>query len=222
MAGIRGQGHSNRPEAIQRCQWIEDWLSEYPSSAKTNLVSRLKDKNIKTFYGALFELQCHSILKRLNLSLEVEPDLPGTDQKIDFLAYPPANKDHYFYAEATVSGINKGILRSDSNEYDAVQRSEKGIQKIPNLHSDIWLETEGILPGNLPRKYVQHIVEKFAELLNSYTADDVRRADEAWRPVYIRPIPYKESDWALGGHLAPCINSSGVGQIYGPSRGGCS
>ena len=207
---------SNRPEALQRCQWIEDWLNEFPSGVKVNLASRLKDRNIKTFYGALFELQCYSILKKLDLSLEVEPDLPGTDQKIDFLANPPANKGHYFYVEATVSGINKGILRSDSNEYDAVQRIKQGIQKIPNLHSDVWLETEGTLLGNLPRKHVQHIVEKFAELLNCCTADDVRRFR-----IDIRPIkPYEESDWVLDGHFSPCINPSGVGQIYGPSRGG--
>ena len=208
---------SNRPEAVQRCQWIEDLLDEFPSSIKPSLTSRLKNRNFQTFSSALFELQCHSILKSLNLSLEVEPKLQGTCKKIDFLAYPLADKDRCFYIEATVSGINRGILRSDPNEYDAVQRIKRGIQKIPNHHSDVWLETEGTLPGNLPRKHVQHIVEKFAELLNCCTADAVRQ----YGRIYIRPIkPYEDSDWTLSGHLSPCINPSGVGQIYGPGGGG--
>ena len=167
------------------------------------------------------------MLKKAGLSVQVEPDLPGTDQKIDFLAYPPAERSRHFYLEATVAGFGKSVLMPSPNERDVIERIRKGIEKIPNLHSDVWLETDGNLPENLSNEHVRYIVGKFSELLDAHTADEVLRRDEAerldWRvnSIGTRLVrPYKESDWTIGGHLAPYVSPSQGGRVHGPVRGG--
>ena len=215
---------SNRPQAIQMCEWMEKWFDGLPSNARRELESKLKYGTPENFYGALFELQCHRILTGLGLAVEYEPPLTGTSEKIDFLAYPPGRKGQCFYVEAAVSGFGKGNLRSDPNEYSAVERIKQGIQKGHNLHSDVYLETEGILPKDLPKKYVRCAVRQFRELLERYHPDEVRRlyfTHEPWNWPQIEPFkPCEKWDWTLKGHLAPVFRSSGVGQIDGPSRGG--
>lgn len=211
---------SNRPQAIQICEWMEKWFNGLPSKAKRELESKLKYGNPGNFKGALFELQCHRILTRLNLAVEYEPPLTETNEKIDFLAYALEHKGQCFYVEAVVSGVGKG----NPNEYSIVERIKQGIQKGQKLHSDIYLETEGILPDNLPKKYVTCVVRQFRELLERHHPDEVRRlyfTHQPWNRPQIEPFkPCEKWDWTLKGHLAPVFRSSGVGQVQGPVRGG--
>ena len=215
---------SNRPQAIQICEYMEKWCRELPFAVKGDFESRLEARTAQTFHGALFELHCHRILRRLGLSVEIEPDLSGTDERIDFLTHPPGHKDRCFYVEATVSGFGKGKLRSDPNEYNAVERIKQGIQESQNLHSDVYLETEGTLPENLPKKDVRYVVRRLRELLERYHPVEVSRLyfkHGSWDWPQIEPFnPSEKWDWTLKGHLAPVFHSSGVGQVQGPARSG--
>lgn len=78
---------SNRPEIIQRCRWINEWFAKLPVNSKAVFESRLKADEDHAFNGALFEMQVHSILRRLDFTVEIEADFPGTERKIDFLAH---------------------------------------------------------------------------------------------------------------------------------------
>ena len=210
---------SSKPVYIEICQRMNEWYDEYPSDRK-NLKKDLK-ADPQTSQAARFELQCHRILKRAGLSLEVEPDLPNAKGKIDFFAWPPDAKDEGFYVEATVGGYRKGPLTQNSNELKAVKRIVEGIERLPNLHSDIWLETNGHLKENLPKRHVPDIVEKFRELLDGCTAEQVRLLDLDWRlgDIRTRPIrPLEEENWTIEGHLSPSMDPSGKKKVWGPSR----
>ena len=228
---------SNHPDLIKTCRWINEWFDEFPSDAKPGIESRIKGKNDEDFIGAYFELLTHRMLRRLGLCVEVERRLPNTDEKIDFLAHAPGQKDRSFFVEATVSGFGQGNLRENANERDAVEKIKQG---IPNPHSDIWLEAGGTLHRPLKK---ERVVTPFRELLERHPAEEISRnwpTWKAWVDVWgSQPwlVPYaeikkKESEeerkkgqkweWVLRGYLGPPMASSGVGQIRDPGRGGGS
>ena len=47
---------SNRPQAIQICEYMEKWCRELPFAVKGDFESRLEARTAQTFHGALFEL----------------------------------------------------------------------------------------------------------------------------------------------------------------------
>ena len=208
---------SNRPGSIQRCQWINDWFEELPVNAKPTLESRLKVNEPGVFESALFEMQLHSLLRRLNFSVEIEGEFPGTRQKIDFLASSVDLENQSVYVEATVCGFQKGKLSGNSNENDVV---EKIGQNILSPHSDIWLEVEGTLLKTLGTK---RIVEPFRKLLESHTPSEVWQICSRWgryQSWFFPSTEIREGDWVLKGTLKPPLNRSSRGQIWGPSRSG--
>ena len=208
-------GRSNRPEAIEICHWMNEWFCDLPSDAKPNIKSRLTAKESTTFNGARFELIVHRMLKKLGLSVEIERDIPGTAQKIDFFVYPPPGEnERSVYLEATVAGFGKGELSSNWNEYDAV---EKLRQDIRSPQSDIWLKAKGVLHRTLGRK---DIVRPFQELLERYGPEEVRQLHSTGRQWEKPHCEIRDGSWVLTGYLDPPRSSSGVGQVFGPVRSG--
>jgi len=208
---------SSRPSSIQRCQWINEWFAELPGNATPTFESRLKASEPGVFESALFEMQLYSILRRLNFSVEIEGDFPGTRQKIDFLARSVDHESQSVYVEATVCGFGQGKLSGNSNEDDVVEKIRKNIQ---SPHSDIWLEAEGSLLNTLGAK---RVVESFRKLLESNTPGEVWQIYSKWGRYQSWRFPsteIREGDWILKGTLKPPLNQSSGGQIWGPSRGG--
>lgn len=202
---------SNRPECIQRCQWINEWFDELPSNVRSTFDSRIKAKEIKTFNGALFELQVHRMLRKLNCSTEIERNFPATENKIDFFA---RKEDQILYIEATVCGFGQGFLAENSNEYDAVEKIRKNL-KSP--HSDVWLETKGELRTTLGKK---RVVKPIRGLLTRYSPDQVRHIHSR---LGLQGAPFTEiieGDWVLKASLEPPRVPSSGGQTWGPSRTG--
>lgn len=204
-----------REETIEIRQWIEEWFREYPCGRKEDVKRRLQSKNYKEFLGALFELQVHRILLRLDCSIEVEPDFLGIDDgTVDFCVI---NNGQKFYIEATVCGIGKGILQSNSNEQDAIQKIRA---TLTHPHSDIWLDAQGELHKTLG---TERVVKPFRDLLDRYTADEIRKiyymCGQA-RAVRTLSTEIKEGDWVLKGWLEPTAPPHVKGQIHGPARGG--
>ena len=206
---------SDRPEAIEICHWMNEWFCELPSDARPKIKSRLTATEGTTFNGARFELIVHRMLKKLGLSVEIERDIPGTAQKIDFFVYPPPGEnERSVYLEATVAGFEKGELSSNWNEYDAV---EKLRQYFRSLHSDIRLKAKGELHRTLGRK---DIVRPFQELLEQYGPEEVRQLHSTGRQWKKPHCEIKDGSWVLTGYLDPPRSSSGVGQVFGPVRSG--
>lgn len=206
---------SNRPSAIQRCRWINEWFEELPVDEKARFESRIKSSKSSEFHSALFEMQVHRILRRLDFSVEIEADFPGTRQKIDFLARSKEGKS--VYVEATICGFGQGKLSENSNEHDAVEKIRKN---IPSLHSHIWLEAEGTLRKTLGEK---RVVKPVRELLKKYPLDEVRRIHSKLGWVQARramSAEIREGDWVLKVSLDPPFNPSSSGQVWGAARSG--
>ncbi len=197
-------------EAIEIHQWIEDWFREYPDDHGEELRKRLQSKKFAEFMSAYFELQVYSVLRRLGCRVEVHPDFVGTQGTVDFGV---THGEESFFVEATVCGIEQGILRSNANEQDAVRKIREAIL-CP--HSDVWMDAEGELLKTLGKN---RLIGPVQELLDSCSPDAVFGLEEvhSWH----RPrTSIHEGDWKLDISLARPIGSNGKGQVHGPSRGG--
>ena len=212
---------SNRPSAIQRCRWINELFEELPADKRAGFESRIKSRKSSEFLSALFEMQVHRILRRLDFSVEIEADFPGTRQKIDFLAR--SEEGQSVYVEATVCGFGQGKLSENSNEHDAAEKIRKN---IPSPHSDLWLEIVevggklGTLHKTLAKEFV---VKPFLELLENHSEGEVHQIHSRWglsRPWLFPSTEIREGNWVLKGTLWPPLNPSCKGQIWGPERGG--
>ena len=204
-----------RPEAARIRSWMEKWYQKYPADHQEELKRRLQSRLFGEFMRAYFELQVFSILHRLNCRVDVHPCFAGTEGTVDFLVN--RDKGEKFYVEATVCGIGQGNMLSNANEEDVVRKIKT---RLLNPHSDVWLSAEGELNTTLPK---QRVVGPFQDLLNKYTADEVRRLcpDRGWEHVQRQlAVSIEEGSWRLKGYLAPPIASDRKGRVHGPCRGG--
>lgn len=199
-----------RTEAIGIRQWIENWFREYPEDHGDELSKRLQSKNFAEFMGAYFELQVFSMLCRLGCDIKIHPDFAGTQGKVDFGV---THGEDRFYLEATVCGIEQGILRSNADEEDAVRKIRDA---IPCPHSDVWIDAEGELVKTLGRR---RLVDPVRNLLNSCSPDAVPGLYEV-HPFYRPRTTIQEGNWKLEISLVRPIASDGRGQVRGPGRGG--
>ncbi|MDE0250346.1 MAG: hypothetical protein OXK72_04990 [Gammaproteobacteria bacterium] len=199
-----------RAEAIEIRQWLENWFREYPEDHGDELSKRLQSKNCAEFMGAYFELQVFSVLHRLGCDVEIHPYFEGTHGKVDFGVTYAENS---FYLEATVCGIEQGILRSNANEEDAIQKIKDA---IPCPHSDVWLDAEGELLKTLGS---HRLVGPVQDLLDSYSPNAVPGLYEV-HPFHRPRTMIQEGNWKLEMSLVRPIASDGRGQIRGPGRGG--
>ena len=200
---------SSRPESIRICQWINEWFEDLPPNQRAAFESRLKDKNSELFQSAVFELQVHTMLRRMGCSVEIEADFPGTDKRIDFLA---SNDGDLFYVEANQFGFGKGALAVHSNEYDVVMKIRK---RFPNPHSHILLNAQGELNETLGADFV---TKPFRKLLDRYTADEVKKIDSNPRFRDILREQICVGGWELTGSLMPKHSPSQKGHVTGPAR----
>lgn len=77
---------------------LEDWICHYPTSHRSQLVARLRDKNDDQFDSAFWELYLHEAYRRSGYSIEVEPKLSNTPRRPDFRM---TTSNAVFYLEAT-------------------------------------------------------------------------------------------------------------------------
>lgn len=199
-----------RKEAIEIREWIENWFGKIPHDIQPNLKGRLSG-DYQQFLGALFEIEIHEILRRLDHRVEFEPNIPGIEKQIDFFAQ---REKQGFYIEATVCGIGQGKVSGNANEDDVV---EKIRNKLGFMHSDIWLEATGKLKTSLGQKCV---VRPFHDLLNRHTSDEIREIYLQRGELGMPYVEIKKGGWILKGKLMPCISPYSKGQVWGPERSG--
>ena len=170
--------------------------------------SRLMARDPARFNDALFELKVHQVLRTLGLCVEIEPELRGTDEKIDFFAYPGNCKEKSFYLEATEAGFGQGNLLSSTDEYNAV---EKLRQHILNPHSDLWLEADGTLSQTLN---AQRVARPFLELLKKYSSEDVLQiasSEQHWNLPYAEfTVPVTENKRKNGAERTASTSASSI------------
>lgn len=204
-----------RSGAVEIRQWIESWFQTIPDNRRKALEKRLKSERFDQFLGAMFELEIHEILRRLGCVIEIEPELPGSNGKVDFRVIDKAQE---FYIEATVCGLGQGVLHSNENEHDAIEKLRRHLKKP--LHSNLWLETEGELKKSLGKEFVK----QFQDLLDMHTPEEVWNIHRQYGPqlgAWLLSTEFSEGDWGAKGWLSPAVSSSGAGQVWGTARGGC-
>lgn len=97
---------SNRREAAKVRALIESFLLNYPKSARSELVARLRSPDSATYNGAEFELILHELLVRSADRVELPPAGPRQEKRPDFLVTWKTGEK--CFVEATVaSGISK-------------------------------------------------------------------------------------------------------------------
>ena len=193
-----------------RRRWIEAWFAELPCPVRLTFERRLRSRRFDQFASVLFEMQVHSLLRRLGCAVDIEPTLAHTRNRIDFRA---RSDDRTFYVEATVCGLGKSELRGNDAEDDAVRKIR---EEIPLLHSHLWLEATGELNRMLPK---ERVVAPFRALLEEYTPEDVRRRHGEggmWNAPQAR---LTDGNWVLTGSLDPAPDGA-AGHVVGPARGG--
>ena len=200
-----------RPEAVAIRQWMEKWFQRYPVDHREELKNRLQSQDVGQFMGAYFELQVFAMLRLLDCDLDVHPSFVGTGGTVDFRV---THGEDSFYVEATVCGIDRGMLHSNANEEDAVRKIREVIE---HPHSDVWLDAEGKLRNTLGKDPLASPIRK---LLDSCSAEDVRGLEDGFSWHRPRTL-IQEGDWRLEVSLSSPIASDGKGQVRGPSRGGC-
>ena len=201
----------NRQDVLTRRQWIESWFGELPCSKQDGIKSRLK-KDFDKFQEALFEMQVHSILRRMRCSVAIEPDFPGTKNKIDFLA-KDVRTDEAFYVEATVSGLGKSYLDESPNEHDVVEKVRKAFPNPP-VNIDL-VRKKGTLRKTLG---ANQVVQPIRELLEAHTVAEIEEAYRLYGFAGCPSTEINEGDWRLEVQLTPLRSSKGY--ISGLERGG--
>lgn len=91
---------SARPEVEILRNQLEEWVNTYPDGEVDDLVGRFCSSADSQHEGALFELLLHELLISLNCSLEVHPEVDGTEARPDFLVTDPDGRR--FFLEATI------------------------------------------------------------------------------------------------------------------------
>ena len=198
------------PEAVKVSEWMENWLGNISLEHRRVLERRLQLNDYGRFAETYFELIVFTSFHRLNCHIEVHPCFEETDSTVDFCVTHGAER---FYTEATVCGISRGTLYSNTNEKDAIRRIKESVAKP---HSDVFLHAEGNLIKTLSMK---GFISKIENLLKKYPASRVKEL-ESDSGNFHPEISISEGDWRLTAYLAPPIDSSGKGQVFDLSRGG--
>ena len=214
---LEREGH---PEAAPIRDWIEHWYDQLPSDKQRDIRGRMRSGDGRQFTSAYFELQMFAMLRRMGYDITVEPMLADGRYTPDFLA---RRGDEAFFLEATVCGYGAGGLQGTTNEYDAVEKiraafEDEGVE----IHSNLWLQAEGVLDQTLSRKRVSR---PFIDLMRRTTAAEVQRSYESgpyqyWHRRQCGEV-VEHGAWRLEGVLDPKPPGCATAYVWGPDRSAC-
>jgi hypothetical protein len=131
---------SARPEAYKVRSLIESWLDNYPIEGRTKLLGDLRSKSDIQHLAGFFELLIHQMYFQAGAHIRVEPELPDSTKRPDFLI---GLENSSFYLEVTSgfelapeikAGIYTALLL---DEIDTIQsdRFFVGIRACPITRS---------------------------------------------------------------------------------------
>lgn len=187
---------------------LEAWFKKYPDEHKNDLRARFRsnDDNNHNHEGAYFELFLHELLTRLGFSLKIHPEIPGTKEHPDFLAYRGSKR---CYIEATVTGLKSGPFTHDRNEQDVLDKLNT--LTSPNFH--ITYDMQGMLTRTLSKK---NVVSSIKKLLDSHNPDEVQRLIDAHGRSKSPSVRIEDGDWSLEAWLSPIAPERRYGGLNRP------
>ena len=183
------------PEAQHLRNRLESWFEKFPASSKKDVRARFR--SIDVHEGALFELFLHELMIRLGCTVEVHPQIMGSDKNPDFLV---CHGDKGFYLEATGVGQRVGPFTHNNNEQDVIDK----LRTLCSPQFNLGIETTGTLSRTLS---LESLVPQFRELLTSHDPDIVKRLIDNGGPVAGPSAKYESDGWSLEAWLIPISRS---------------
>jgi hypothetical protein len=153
---------------------LEEWFARYPAHAQREFAARFRAENNGDTRAAFFELFLHELCRRLGCTLELHPELPGTENRPDFRVIPPYGSA--FYLEAAVA------YEESAAERAAKSRKNEAFDALNNLRDTrvfLTVSYEGT-PGTPPpiAQFRKQIETELARL----TDEDLPAADSNGGP----------------------------------------
>lgn len=137
---------SNRPEAFRVRQKVEEWLSRCPQDHMTQLAARLSSNDDELFSSAAFELILHELIVGSGHEiLEVEPEVPDTNKRPDYLVRSKCGQA--FYVEAV------NVTGETPSTRAAQKRRDSAIDVIYSVRSE-WHMLD-VYPKGMPSQPIR-------------------------------------------------------------------
>ena len=211
---------SSWPECDRSRSLCEDWFSRYPAGDRKDLHSRFTSRRDDDHQGAYFELLLHELLIRLGGILTVEPSVPGTTKRPDFLVELGGTR---FYLEAKVEHAKKDDI-GVSPIFDEVCDLINSID-VPNHIIHILFSDP---PTNMPSKasiiaQIERLIQQSdGEVTQRQLFDNGRpilasgflQLDDAYARV--RLIPYSGKERSANEHRNVIRSTGGVAHQVAP------
>ena len=205
LSGYRHLDSYGTPEAHQLREKLESWFRKFPASSQIDVRRRFRSKASGTHQGALFEIFLHQLLSALGCTVEVHPQIPGSDNKPDFLVRQ-GNKR--FYLEATSVGKASGPFAISSSEKEVIDK----LRTLTSPNFNLGFEMRGTLSGTLRGN---RLLPVFQELLETHDPDRVQKQIEEGGLTAAPSAKCEADDWCVEAWLIPI---SGRSRIPGQSR----
>lgn len=121
---------------------VETWANRLPDDAYPGIAARLRSRDDRQYRSAFLELYMHETLLRSGYAVKVEPPLPHSPRRPDFLAVG-SNQQHYI--ECRGAGIANEQTAARDNRLKDVYSA---LQKIPapNHYVGVHVQREGPRP----------------------------------------------------------------------------
>ena len=172
---------------------LESWFEQFPVEAQDDVRGRFRADNDRAHQGAIFELFIYELLTRLDCTVKVHPNVPGTESRPDFLA---CHGNCSFYVEAKVVDPTSSPFAHNPLERDVVAK----INTLTSPHFYIFTQVNGQLSNALSKK---NVVQPFIDLLAAHDPDEVQRLIDRKGPFAAPSQTLKSGSWSLQGWLQP-------------------
>ena len=177
---------------------LESWFEKFPASSKKDVRERFRSTNPETHEGALFELFLHELITRLGCTVNVHPEVTGSDNRPDFLVCHGSKR---VYLEATAVGQRDGPFTPNNNEQDAIDK----LRTLCSPNFNLRIEMVGTLSRTLGRR---HLVPRFAELLARHDPDTVLKLTDTGGLDSAPSAKYEADEWSIEAWLLPISSRS--------------
>ena len=205
---LSGYLHIDRdgtPEAHQLREKLESWFRKFPKASQRDVGERFRSNIPDAHQGALFEIFLHQLLSALGCTVEVHPQIPGSDNKPDFLV---RQGDKRFYLEATSVQKTSGPSALSNNEKDAIDK----LRTLTSPNFNLGFEMRGTLSRTLRGN---RLLPVFQELLETHDPDRVQKQINEGGSTAAPSAKCEIDDCCIEAWLIPI---SGRSRIPGQSR----
>lgn len=175
---------------------LELWFARLPAAAQSDIRGRFRKKADGAFDGAFWELYLHELLSRSEYSVAAHPELPGTDNRPDYLA---SRDGQAFYLEATAwTGPD-----SETSEEQRAHVLRDALDRLRLRRFSLGLYVNRAGPNAPPAKELRKTVRDWCE---SHDPDAVQRYFE--RMSDLPRFPWSHEGWEVEVVLTPLMASS--------------